>query len=315
MTVRSLKTEAVNIKDAFEKFEHFCKAMLDAYAVVNKEGRVIKCNQQFSTLVGKKSRQILKEGSFDELLTLTIAGQTISIEEILKQKTPTRIDEVRGSAEGSPELNLILGIYPFVEANDTIGSFILIRDVTAETNLQDKYKVKATQSITDKLTGLYNRTYFEHYLATTLNSLAQKGESHKISVIMADIDHFKAVNDTHGHQAGDFILEVVAKIFRENFRKTDILCRYGGEEFLAILPSTDLGGASMAAEKLREAVAAYSYVFNKTTIPVTISLGLAEVDIATDSGETAIARADAALYHAKKNGRNRVSTHKGNKIE
>lgn len=315
MTARSLKTEGHNVKDSFEKYEHFCKAMLDAYAVVNHEGRVVKCNQLFSSLVGKKSRQILKVGSFDELLTLKIAEQTLSIEEILSQKAPTRIDEVRGSAEGSPELNLILGIYPFIEKSKIIGSFILIRDVTAETNLQDKYKVKATQSITDKLTGLYNRTYFEHYLANTLSSLAQKGESHKISVIMADIDHFKAVNDTHGHQAGDFILGIVAKIFKENFRKTDILCRYGGEEFLAILPSTDLIGASMAAEKLREAVAAYQYVFNNTTIPVSISLGLAEVDIAMESGETAIARADAALYHAKKNGRNRVSTHKGNKIE
>jgi len=299
---------------AFKPFEHFCKALLDAYVVVNYEGRVVKCNQLFSALTGKKTRMVLKCDSLDELIRLNITGTLLSVKDILAYQSPTRIDEVRGDSGVRSGLNLILGIYPFTEAKAPAeqGCFLLIRDVTAETNLQDKYKVKATQSITDKLTGLYNRVYFEQYLPSALSDFAKKPESdQKISVIMADIDHFKHVNDTYGHQAGDFILEKVANIFRQKFRKTDILCRYGGEEFLAILPSTELKGAAMAAEKLREAVEEDIFLFEKKEIPVTISLGLAQIKIGKEDGKEAIARADQALYESKKLGRNQVSVHDG----
>lgn len=295
---------------AFAPFENFSRALLDAYVIVNHEGRILKCNQLFSALTGKKTRQILKCASLDELITLDIAGDPLNVHDILSHQSPTRIDEVRGDSGVRTGLNLILGIFPFTENDKAIGSFILIRDVTAETNLQDKYKVKATQSITDKLTGLYNRVYFEQYLPSALSDFAQKPpEDQKMSVIMADIDHFKSVNDTWGHQAGDFILEKVAKIFKQNFRKTDILCRYGGEEFLAILPATEIKGAYMAAEKLREAIASDIFEFNDTKIPVTISLGLAQIKIGEESGDEAISRADMALYEAKKTGRNKVCLH------
>ncbi|MCB9228444.1 MAG: sensor domain-containing diguanylate cyclase [Deltaproteobacteria bacterium] len=302
--------------EAFRPFEHFCKALLDAYALVDKTGQILKCNQLFSSLTGKSSRQILKADSFDHLITMNIAGKPLSIQQILSHQTPTRIDEVRGDTEDRSGLNLILGIYPLsIPSEDqSPGSFILIRDVTAETNLQDKYKVKATQSITDKLTGLYNRVYFEQYLPNALRDFSNNpGSEQKISIIMADIDHFKSVNDTWGHQAGDFILEKVAHIFRQNFRKSDILCRYGGEEFLAILPSTEIKGALLAAEKLRSAIEADTFIFNGTNIPVTMSLGLSQIKIGYESGNEAISRADAALYKAKKNGRNRVCLHDDDK--
>lgn len=305
-----------NMKDkalqAFEAHEHFCKSMLDGYIVVNSQGIIVKCNPLFATLVGQKSKQILKNKSLNDLLTLKIAEETLTVEHFLENTLPTRIDEVKGSTQLRSDLNLIIGIYPFIDGNETVGAFILLRDVTAETNLQDKYKVKATQSITDTLTGLHNRTYFEKFLPTTLRSMKKKPPSEqKLSIIMGDIDHFKHVNDTYGHQAGDHILQEVAKAYGQNFRKTDILCRYGGEEFLAILPSTDLEGAHMAAEKLREAVERLTCEFNGTSIPVTISLGLAQIDIQNETGDDVISRADAALYHAKKQGRNRVSIHLG----
>lgn len=309
--------EIPDVLEAFKDYEHFCKTMLDAYVVVNASGQIVKSNQLFSALTGKKSKQILKAETFDELLNLTIDGSPYSIHEILSLQAPTRIDEVRGETEEKNTLNLILGIYPFLDNTTVLGAFVLLRDVTAETHLQDKYKVKATQSITDKLTGLFNRTYFEQYLPATLKNLAQKDpEEQVISLIMADIDHFKMVNDTYGHQAGDYVLAKVAKTFRHNFRKTDVLCRYGGEEFLAILPSSNLEGALSAAEKLRESIAHDHYEYNGVKIPVTISLGLAQIQVGKETGEEAIARADSALYHAKKNGRNRVSIHKGgDKIE
>ena len=103
-------------------------------------------------------------------------------------------------------------------------------------------------------------------------------------MIMADIDHFKMINDTYGHQAGDHILERVSTIFKENFRKTDVICRYGGEEFLTILPATEADEARVAANKLREAVDKEDFVFKETHIPVTISMGIAQIQLEKETG-------------------------------
>jgi diguanylate cyclase (GGDEF)-like protein len=190
----------------------------------------------------------------------------------------------------------------------------LIRDVTAETNLQDKYKTEATKSITDKLTGLYNRGYLEEYLTSTtgfLSKLSEESPQRKLSLIILDVDHFKKVNDVYGHQAGDHVLRIVGDLIRQSFRKTDVLCRYGGEEFLAILPNTDAAGAVIAAEKFRAAVQAEKIVFEDKPIPITISGGVAQVKIGTETYTETIARADAALYHSKESGRNRMSLHEG----
>ena len=304
------------IVEAFKVHEHFCKSMLDAYALVNLDGKVIKCNQLLSAMLGTKPRQILKATGLDALISLQLTDKPLSISELLQHQAPTRVDEVRGTilAAGSDDtpredLNLIIGLYPFLDDGKVVGAFLLIRDVTAETNLQGKYRDKATQSITDKLTGLYNRTYFDSYLPSLLKS---SRDLKALSIIMADIDHFKSINDNYGHQAGDYILEKVSGQFKAKFRKTDVVCRYGGEEFLAILPSTDIVGATNAAQKLRQAVESDTYEFNGQSISVTISLGIAEAELGVESGDQVIARADSALYHSKSTGRNRVSLHLGN---
>lgn len=303
------------VLEHFKPFEHFCKCMLDAFVVVDQTGKVIKCNPLFSQLVGLRTRQILKSDSFDDMLHLDVAGKRLPIAEILSSTTPTRIDEVSGRSHDNKDLNLIIGVYPFSEADGSqVGAFVLIRDVTAETNLQDKYKDKATQSITDALTGLFNRAYFSDYLASqlaTLQSFPETAPQRIISVVMLDIDFFKKINDVHGHQAGDFVLKHTADIMRNCFRKTDIVARYGGEEFLAILPGTDGSGAVTAADKLRQAIQDYRFEFEGTVIPVTISSGVAQINIGSESGSQAIARADAALYFSKQNGRNKVSFHDG----
>jgi diguanylate cyclase (GGDEF)-like protein len=303
--------------DMFRGHEHFTKCMLDAYAIVDTNGKVLKTNPLFSQLVGMRSRQILRADSFDELLEMGLAGKRLSINKILENRSPTRIDEVSGKSKDRDDLNLIIGFYPFLDDDDQlVGAFVLIRDVTAETNLQDKYKDKATQSITDALTGLYNRAYFVEYMTSQVSHLEKLPETatqKSISVIMIDIDHFKKTNDVYGHQAGDYVIKVVADIMKNVFRKTDIVCRYGGEEFLTILPGTELTGAATAAEKLRKTIAEYSFEFDETKIPVTISSGVAQILVGKETGDQTIARADAALYCSKDSGRNQVSIHNGSK--
>ena len=216
------------------------------------------------------------------------------------------------------QLNLILGIYPLFSEQDgrKLGAFILIRDVTAETNLQGQYKDKAIQSITDPLTSLFTRAYFEDYLKGQVARMEalEESERYPVSLVMCDIDFFKKINDRYGHQAGDYVLKIVADLMKQTFRKTDVCCRYGGEEFLVILPSANYVNAGIAANKLREAIQNEVIVFEDTHIPVTMSCGVGTINFGKETYDETMARADAALYESKRGGRNLVCIHNGDEI-
>ena len=124
---------------------------------------------------------------------------------------------------------------------------------------------------------------------------------------MGDIDHFKKINDKYGHPTGDYVIKTVAQIISKSVRRTDVVCRYGGEEFLVILPASNLEGSAVAAEKIRHSIECHNFEFEGQKIQVTMSLGVSQLDVGHESGKDAIARADAALYHSKHSGRNHVS--------
>ncbi len=132
-----------------------------------------------------------------------------------------------------------------------------------------------------------------------------------ISLVLADIDHFKRFNDTYGHQTGDFILKELCRVAQANIREYDVMARYGGEEFVFVLPDTNLEGATTVAGKLCQAIAAHDFFDGKNHYQVTVSFGVASMAPATDeySKNDFIAMADDALYEAKKRGRNQVILH------
>ena len=302
----------------FKEFEHFCKCMLDAYVVVDNAGRPVKSNALFSQMVGLSSKQILKKSSIEDIITFKIGDKPVGSNTFCEHRSPTRFDEVAGFINGRETLNLIVGVYPLVVSDTTAGAFLLLRDVTAETALQDKYKDKATQSITDSLTGLFNRSYFVDYMASQISILMQfpaEAAQRALAIMMLDIDHFKKINDVYGHPAGDSVLQDLASLMKKTFRSTDVICRYGGEEFLVIFPSTSVEEAAIAAEKLRGIVETFEFAFDGVTIPLTISAGVAQVNIGFEDGDQTIARADAALYESKHRSRNTVSLHNGTKIK
>lgn len=313
--------EQLNTSPLLEEFkahEHFCKVMLDAYALIDDTGKVIKCNQLFAQLVGVRSRQILKANDIDTVLKLHLNSQEITYKDLLSTSNPTRFDEIGATTATGQDLVLIVGVYPFQSHGKTVGCFMLFRDVTAEVNLQGKYKDKATQSITDSLTGLHNRGYFESYIENQTEAIKlspENSDQRELSVVMLDIDHFKKINDVYGHQAGDYVLQTVSALLKSLCRKTDVMCRYGGEEFIAILPTTNIGNAIRVASKIRKAVEAAEYTFDSKTINVTISSGVAQFQVNKESIEETVARADEALYHSKEQGRNMVSSHDGSTVE
>ncbi|WP_310452645.1 diguanylate cyclase [Sulfuritalea sp.] len=156
----------------------------------------------------------------------------------------------------------------------------------------------------DHLTGLYNRRYLAATIDRELARCLRDGSP--LSAMMADIDHFKQINDTHGHQFGDKVLVAVAATLSDSLRAGDIACRYGGEEFLLLLPNMPLDTAKARAEEIRHTVGALSLEVDGRPFSVQISVGLAEAPRDANDADTLVRRADAALYRAKAAGRNRV---------
>jgi len=162
-------------------------------------------------------------------------------------------------------------------------------------------------STVDALTGLYNRRWLEENAPRLIARFNRSPED--LSDIMLDVDHFKRFNDKYGHAAGDQVLSTVGRVLKSRLRPTDLAARYGGEEFVVLLPGTPLSGATIAAERLRQAVAKTEiHTADGRVLPtVTISLGVAELAREEPTSDI-IARADTALYAAKHNGRNRVES-------
>ena len=171
--------------------------------------------------------------------------------------------------------------------------------------LKARLEESVEMAITDGLTGLHNRRYMEGHLKTLVSQSIQSGRS--LSLLVADIDYFKSVNDTYGHDVGDHVLREFARRFRRNTRGIDLACRLGGEEFVIIMPDTDLARAIQVGERLRATIAAdpFSIASNKE-LRVTASVGISTLENRDDTPETLFKRADRALYSAKREGRNRV---------
>jgi len=190
------------------------------------------------------------------------------------------------------------------DADGRVSKVVVVsRDITDQKRLEADLRAMAA---TDMLTGLPNR---RHFLAQLEQEKARvsRAEEKSAAVLMIDIDHFKQVNDSWGHAAGDQVLRHLATLMREDLRKIDTVGRLGGEEFAVILPGADSAAAEIFAERLRKQVAETPAIHENRTVPVTISIGVTEIKPLDVSGGDALTRADRALYRAKECGRNRVT--------
>jgi len=183
------------------------------------------------------------------------------------------------------------------------------RIVTLERNLRAANEENRRLSVTDPLTGAYNRRYLMEKLPLEMERCIRY--PHPLSLLMCDVDHFKKINDTHGHQTGDAVLQAVVSGVRQKIRNTDWVARYGGEEFVIVLPETAAQNAGKAAETLRDYLEKMPIEVNGVAIKVTASFGVAgwDKDVpANASLDALIARCDALVYESKSLGRNRVTT-------
>ena len=172
----------------------------------------------------------------------------------------------------------------------------------------DELRANVTQSIelavTDSLTGLHNRRYLDNHLQTLFERALSRDRP--LSILIADLDRFKAINDTLGHDAGDQVLREFANRLRKSVRGMDLACRYGGEEFVVVMPDTQPDVARVVAERVRAETAGAAFPVGERTVEVTVSVGLSSVQGSSDTVAALMKRADVALYEAKNGGRNRV---------
>jgi two-component system cell cycle response regulator len=197
-------------------------------------------------------------------------------------------------------------IYRPVERNELMARVrTQIRRHRYAMELRESVNNTMAMAVTDQLTGLYNRRYFERHLNVLLGK-AQEQER-DLALMILDIDHFKAVNDSYGHDIGDAVLREFSARLRRNIRGVDLACRFGGEEFVVLMPDTDFAQADSVAERVRQSIAEKMFdVGAPRPLSVTVSVGVSLNESLADTPESLIKRADVALYRAKREGRNRV---------
>ena len=202
--------------------------------------------------------------------------------------------------------------FQFMQQNCTMGPlrnergeithlFIAVHDVTETVNFEQRL---IALNMIDSLTGVNNRRSLETHLKEEVERHKRYG--HPLSLIMFDIDHFKNVNDTYGHQCGDYVLQQIAEMIGNTIRTQDVLARYGGEEFCLVLPETPAPAALILAERFRQKIADHVFRFQKERIRVTISLGVSFMNDLTQDAEILLKKADDGLYAAKNKGRNLI---------
>lgn len=173
--------------------------------------------------------------------------------------------------------------------------------------LRSRLEESVEMAVTDALTGLHNRRYLETHLKNLVEEARSSGRP--LSVLVTDIDFFKRINDTYGHDAGDLVLKEFAGRLKRNTRAMDLACRFGGEEIVIVMPETELRRAFKVGERLRACVAAQSFrLGDGRQVGVTASVGLATLAVEDASPHVLFKRADEALYAAKRAGRNRLTT-------
>ncbi len=283
--VAELQRTDGNFRREHDKLTTVIETATEGMIVTDVTGSVVLVNPAAVELLGKSAENIVAAGFFG------IVEDRGFIEDCLRLGIPRDIDYGRRSLE-------IHATVIRTGAGQVLGSVALVRDVTEERSLQDELRRMAT---IDALTGLYNRRFLDATLHTEYNRAVRSRSP--LAVIMFDIDHFKRFNDTHGHDLGDRVLQMVSRCFRGLVRPFDFPCRYGGEEFVAILPGMSAGDAAHLAEALRSRIAQTEI----EGLNVHVSLGVAGYPaIQPALAEELIEAADAALYRAKEGGRNRV---------
>ena len=297
-----------SLKSKIEQEVNKIKSILDA-----QDNIIIVTNKEEITNVNKKFLDFFGIGNFDDFIStkknifdfFEEEFGFISKEQIDKQdswiqyiQNLQEIDRIVKIKTTLGEEKIFTIHVDYYEQQDDYYVFSL----TDITKFKEKSNILEYQASHDKLTGLFNRNKFDEIFAKEIKRT--KRYKNELSVIIFDIDNFKMVNDTYGHQIGDEVLKEISKIALDSVREQDITTRWGGEEFFILLPQTNLSGAVIVANKIR--ISTQNHIFTEKSLKITASFGVAQFCIENDDEKTIITRADELLYEAKRSGKNKV---------
>lgn len=294
------------LRESETRFRGLVSQSLVGISIV-EDGKFTYSNPKFDAMFGYSSEEVRQLGP----LNVASEDDRLMVADNIRMRLSGAAEQISFLFRGVRKNGAVIDIEIHSSAMEVGGKLALISlvmDVTERTRaeravqaLQDRFRDESTR---DALTGLYNRRYLEDTLGRELILAERHG--HPVSVIMSDIDYFKAVNDHHGHLGGDEVLRVFGALMRRHARGSDIYCRYGGEEFLLALPHMTMDDALDRAEQLRRAIAAAPVPYGTARIAVTASFGVATFPADGRTIAELIGAADRALYAAKAAGRDRV---------
>ncbi len=299
--------------------EAMLKEVLDAIPVrvfwKDTDSRYLGCNGEFARDAGLNHPDEIIGKLDDDLAWAAHAERYRADDRRVMDSGEARINYEERSRRSDGDRWLQISKMPLTNGNgQVIGVLCCYADITERkleqlelerlfNELSDLKKKLEVEVVTDPLSGALNRRGMNAELSRSVSGFRRWRQP--FSVMICDVDHFKKVNDTYGHEAGDLIITGVADTLKEISRETDIVARWGGEEFLVLLPATCAEGAFTMMERIRKAVEARSWEYQGQTLKITISLGGATYDQVDQDVEEVIQQADQALYEAKENGRNR----------
>lgn len=288
--------------------------MQDGVIVLDRQNRVLDINPSAQNLIHKSLHQVFGQP------ILQVMGSQL---ELVQQTDPSAVFVLQIPWDRAGEVILDINVVPITTAQEKcIGRLISIRDISDQkrienelqyanarlreqlTEINELQQTLREQAIRDPVTGLYNRRFLNEVLEIELARANR--EKQPISLVMLDLDRFKVFNDTHGHTAGDRLLKMLGGMLREQTRQGDFACRYGGEEFIIVMPGAPLNAALKRAEHWRQMFSRTTIHYEGKTLQTTFSAGVASFPTHGDTLDTLLKAADDALYAAKRAGRNRV---------
>ncbi|MFT7880533.1 MAG: diguanylate cyclase [Sulfurimonas sp.] len=294
-----------DLRDAKQKLMDIANSMNEGVLVLNRNGALSFMNREAECLLGYNFKE-LSNNPQNIYINLRVASEEGAEKSMVRRACDnggrTHSDNAMLKAKDGHKFPISLTLSPLQSEEGNKGTVILFHDISERKKLEKELRKMALH---DRLTGLYNRRIFDDKIEDEVKRTERYEKN--LSLLMIDIDHFKKINDTYGHQAGDEVLKHLATIIVKSIRNSDYAARYGGDEFTVTLPETTLEQAAVMAERTREAIASTQLTLLSHTdkIHLTVSVGVSTYR-ENSSVEELINAADTALYKAKKSGRNQV---------
>lgn len=280
--------------------EEIANEMMDMFILLNEKGEFIRMSRHTLDMLGYEKDELLKQNI--HLIVDEKDSDKISINH-LKQRDKKHLDDIALVKKNGERIPVHISYIPIYDRvlHDFLGAVLVMRDISIICKLRKKNEELQNKAIRDSLTKLYNHQYCMQLIQEEEMKTKLDGNQSGLTVMMLDIDHFKRVNDTYGHLFGDYVIKTVSDILVHNIHENGYVGRFGGEEFIIILPNIEINEAYQLGESIRSEIEAYEF---ESGLKLTISIGLKQLQ--DESSVELVKNVDDLLYKAKQNGRNRI---------